>query len=130
MVTSFGKILRKLRIDHSERLLDMAKKLDISVSFLSAVEIGKKSVPVGLEEKIIELYALDQEVAEILRRESDACRKSFTIKTSDPLRGEAVGMFFRTLKDFSQEDLEAFKTLLEMISEAQRKENATVVDKC
>ncbi|WP_375657766.1 MULTISPECIES: helix-turn-helix domain-containing protein [unclassified Bartonella] len=130
MVTSFGKILRKLRIDHSERLLDMAKKLDISVSFLSAVEIGKKSVPVGLEEKIIELYALDQEVAEILRRESDACRKSFTIKTSDPLRGEAVGMFFRTLKDFSQEDLEAFKTLLEMISEAQRKENATVVEKC
>ncbi|WP_375655158.1 MULTISPECIES: helix-turn-helix domain-containing protein [unclassified Bartonella] len=130
MVTSFGKILRKLRIDHSERLLDMAKKLDISVAFLSSVEIGKKSVPVGLEEKIIELYALDQEVAEILRRESDACRKSFTIKTSDPLRGEAVGMFFRTLKDFSQEDLEAFKTLLEMISEAQRKENATVVDKC
>ncbi|WP_375631934.1 MULTISPECIES: helix-turn-helix domain-containing protein, partial [unclassified Bartonella] len=85
MVTSFGKILRKLRIDHSERLLDMAKKLDISVAFLSSVEIGKKSVPVGLEEKIIELYALDQEVAEILRRESDACRKSFTIKTSDPL---------------------------------------------
>ncbi|WP_375672912.1 helix-turn-helix domain-containing protein, partial [Bartonella sp. CL45QHWL] len=124
MVTSFGKILRKLRIDHSERLLDMAKKLDISVSFLSAVEIGKKSVPVGLEEKIIELYALDQEVAEILRRESDACRKSFTIKTSDPLRREAVGEFVRTLKDFSQEDLEAFKTLLEMISEAQRKENA------
>ncbi|WP_375663101.1 helix-turn-helix domain-containing protein [Bartonella sp. CL266QHHD] len=130
MVTSFGKILRKLRIDHSERLLDMAKKLDISVSFLSAVEIGKKSVPVGLEEKIIELYALDQEVAEILRRESDACRKSFTIKTSDPLRREAVGEFVRTLKDFSQEDLEAFKTLLEMISEAQRKENATVVEKC
>ncbi|WP_375643587.1 MULTISPECIES: helix-turn-helix domain-containing protein [unclassified Bartonella] len=130
MVTSFGKILRKLRIDHSERLLDMAKKLDISVSFLSSVEIGKKSVPVGLEEKIIELYALDQEVAEILRRASDSCRKSFTIKTSDPLRREAVGEFVRTLKDFSQEDLEAFKTLLEMISEAQRKENATVVDKC
>ncbi|WP_375685433.1 helix-turn-helix domain-containing protein [Bartonella sp. TT110JLCBS] len=130
MVTSFGKILRKLRIDHSERLLDMAKKLDISVAFLSSVEIGKKSVPVGLEEKIIELYALDQEVAEILRRESDACRKSFTIKTSDPLRRKTVGMFFRNLKDFSQEDLEAFKTLLEMISEAQRKENATVVDKC
>ncbi len=50
-----------LRIDHSERLLDMAKKLDISVGFLSSVEIGKKSVPVGLEEKIIELYGLSRE---------------------------------------------------------------------
>ncbi len=58
MLTSFGKILRKLRIDHSERLLDMAEKLDVSVSFLSSVEIGKKSVPVGMEEKIIKLYAL------------------------------------------------------------------------
>uniref|UniRef100_UPI001ABAA4C7 helix-turn-helix domain-containing protein n=1 Tax=Bartonella taylorii TaxID=33046 RepID=UPI001ABAA4C7 len=66
MVTSFGKNLRKLRVDHSERLLDMAKKLDISVGFLSSVEIGKKSVPVGLEEKIIELYGLDQEKALLL----------------------------------------------------------------
>ncbi len=37
MLTSFGKILRKLRIDRSERLLDIAKKLDISVAFLSFV---------------------------------------------------------------------------------------------
>ncbi len=69
-VTPFGKTLCKLRIDHSERLLDMAKKLDISVSFLSSVEIGKKSVPVGLEEKIIELYALDQEKTLLLRKEA------------------------------------------------------------
>ncbi len=50
--------------------IDMAKKLDISVSFLSSVEIGKKSVPVGLEEKIIELYDLDQEKALLLRKEA------------------------------------------------------------
>ncbi len=68
MVTPFGKILRKLRIDHSERLLDMAKKLDISVAFLSSVEIGKKSVPVRLEEKIIELYGLDKEKASLLKK--------------------------------------------------------------
>ncbi len=37
MLTSFGKILRKLSLDHSERLLDMAKKLDISVAFFSFV---------------------------------------------------------------------------------------------
>ncbi|MBB5072951.1 transcriptional regulator with XRE-family HTH domain [Bartonella callosciuri] len=61
MLTSFGKTLRRLRIDHSERLLDMGEKLDRSVPFLSSVEIGKKFLPVGMEEKIIELYALDQE---------------------------------------------------------------------
>ncbi|WP_375686195.1 helix-turn-helix domain-containing protein [Bartonella sp. AP65SXKL] len=116
MATPFGKTLRKLRIDHSERLLDMAKKLDISVAFLSSVEIGKRSVPVGLEEKIIELYTLDQEVAEILRRESDACRKSFTIKPSNPLSREIVGMFVRNLHNLSQQDLAEFKKLLEKVS--------------
>ncbi len=109
MLTPFGKILRKLRIDHSKRLLDMAKKLDISVGFLSSVEISKKSVPVGLEEKIIELYSLDQEVAEILKRESDSYCKSFTIKSSDTFRCEAVGMFARLINIISQEDLELLK---------------------
>ncbi|EJF96002.1 hypothetical protein ME9_00644 [Bartonella taylorii 8TBB] len=32
----------------------MAEKLDISVPFLSLVEIGKRPGPVGMEEKIIE----------------------------------------------------------------------------
>ncbi|UNF46201.1 helix-turn-helix domain-containing protein [Bartonella krasnovii] len=113
MVTSFGKILRKLRIDHSERLLDMAKKLDISVAFLSSVEIGKKSVPVGMEEKVIELYNLDQDMASLLRKEADACRKSFTIKSSDSFRSEIIGMFVRALENFSQQDLTKFKKLLE-----------------
>ncbi|USP02727.1 XRE family transcriptional regulator [Bartonella taylorii] len=115
MVTPFGKILRKLRVDHSERLLDMAKKLDISVAFLSSVEIGKKSVPVGLEEKIIELYALDQEKALLLRKAAYTCRKSFTIKTSDPLRREAVGEFVRNLENFSQQTVAELKDLLEKV---------------
>ncbi|WP_254493650.1 XRE family transcriptional regulator [Bartonella sp. B1099] len=111
MVTSFGKILRKLRVDHSERLLDMAKKLDVSV--LSSVEIGKKSVPVGMEVKIIELYDLDQKEALLLRKEAYACRRSFTIKPSDTCRCEIVGMFVRNLENFSQQDLTKFKKLLE-----------------
>ncbi|WP_019218667.1 helix-turn-helix transcriptional regulator [Bartonella florencae] len=117
MVTSFGKILRKLRVDHSERLLDMAKKLGISVAFLSSVEIGKKSVPVGMEDKITELYALDQETACLLRKKADSCRKIFTIKPSDSFSREIVGMFVRTLDNFSQQDLAKFKKLLEKVSE-------------
>ena len=50
MLTSIGKFLRKLRIDHGEILKDMADKLDVSVAFLSAVENGKK--------KICDLYQL------------------------------------------------------------------------
>ncbi len=68
--TPFGKTLRKLHIDYSECLSDIAEKLSISVPFLSSVEIGRKETcsPVGREEKIIEIYSLDQEAEELLRR--------------------------------------------------------------
>ncbi|WP_375661044.1 XRE family transcriptional regulator [Bartonella sp. CL71SXKL] len=121
MLTSFGKTLRKLRIDHAERLLDMAKKLDISVAFLSSVEIGKKSVPVGMEEKIIELYDLDQDMASRLRQEADACRKSFTIKSSNSSTGELVGMFARVIDNISPEDVEKMKKLMKQIKEKKGK---------
>ncbi|WP_208439589.1 helix-turn-helix domain-containing protein [Bartonella grahamii] len=118
MVTPFGKILRKLRIDHSERLLDMAKKLDISVAFLSSVEIGKKSVPVGLEEKIIELYGLDKAMASLLKKEAYSCRKSIIIKPSTPLQRETVVAFMRLLDGLHQEALADFKEILETLCEA------------
>ncbi len=53
-----------------------------------------------MEEKIIELYDLDQEAAELLRREAEACRISFTIRPSNPLSCEIVGMFARHFKCF------------------------------
>ncbi|WP_208441940.1 helix-turn-helix domain-containing protein [Bartonella raoultii] len=115
MLTSFGKILRKLRVDHSERLLDMAEKLDVSVSFLSSVEIGKRSVPVGMEEKIIELYGLDKATALQLRKQAYACRKSFTIKPSDSSKSEFVGMFVRNLDNFSPQGVARLKEFLEKV---------------
>ncbi|MGF7157784.1 hypothetical protein GGR09_001153 [Bartonella heixiaziensis] len=83
-----------------------------------------------MKEKIIELYDLDEETASLLRRESDASRTSFTIKTSDPLRRETVGEFVRLLNLFSQNDLEKFKQILEALHEAKRAKNATVVEEC
>ena len=42
MKGNLGKFLRKLRIDHDEYLKDMAQKLNISISYLSAIENGVK----------------------------------------------------------------------------------------
>lgn len=44
-LTEFGKFSRKLRIDNGELLKDMAIKLNVTVSYLSAVEIGKRNIP-------------------------------------------------------------------------------------
>ena len=58
MVTALGKYLRKLRIDKGEVLFDMARKLNVSPSFLSAVENGNKRMPPKWNEFLPSLYSL------------------------------------------------------------------------
>lgn len=59
MLTDFGKLCRKLRIDNDQVLYDMAEVLGVAPSFLSAVENGKKNVPNGWCETIRERYHLN-----------------------------------------------------------------------
>ena len=61
MLSEFGKFSRKLRIEKNELLINMAQKLKVTPSFLSAVEVGKKNVPDKWEQKIIEIYQLNDE---------------------------------------------------------------------
>lgn len=58
MLNLFGKFCRKLRIDNGELLKDMAGKLGVTSSYLSAVENGKRNVPQDWPEKIKVLYSL------------------------------------------------------------------------
>lgn len=58
MLTEFGKILRKLRVDHDERMIDMAKRINRSRGFLSAIERGTKPAPDGFDDIIINEYGL------------------------------------------------------------------------
>lgn len=58
MLTDFGKKCRMIRLDANENLGDMAERLGVKSSFLSAVENGKKNVPKGFCEKIKEKYEI------------------------------------------------------------------------
>jgi HTH-type transcriptional regulator, competence development regulator len=61
MLTPFGKFCRKLRIDNEELLKDMAGKLGVTSSYLSAVENGKRKVPRDWTENIISFYSLNDD---------------------------------------------------------------------
>lgn len=69
MTTNFGKFCRKLRIDRSELLYDMAAKLQVSSAFLSKVENGKKKPPTEWREVLIKNYGLNPRQI----RELDEC---------------------------------------------------------
>lgn len=76
MLSEFGKFCRKLRIERNELLLDMSQKLSVKPSFLSAVEMGKKSIPEQWEQKIIEMYNLnDSQILELHKAIEDSVRQ-------------------------------------------------------
>ena len=58
MLTSFGRFVRKLRIDTGCLLKDMADSLEVTSSYLSAVEMGKRKIPVDWADKIIAFFDL------------------------------------------------------------------------
>ncbi len=57
MTTQFGKELKKLRIDGGMTLMDMARTLEISAAFLSAIETGRKRIPDGMLARLMEKFA-------------------------------------------------------------------------
>ena len=61
MISKFGLCIRKFRLTIGESMRTMADKLGISATFLSAMEVGRKVVPIEYAKRIKELYDLDEE---------------------------------------------------------------------
>lgn len=107
MITEFGKALRKIRIDHQEILKDMAEKLQVSSAYLSAVETGKRRIPSGWAERISEIYTLNTNAMELLKKAEDDSRQDVTISLegASSQRKDAVLSFARALDGLSDEEL-------------------------
>lgn len=61
MISKFGITLRIFRARTGESLRTMSSKLDISPTFLSAMEVGRKLVPIEYAKKIQDVYHLSHE---------------------------------------------------------------------
>ncbi len=80
MPTPLGKELRKLRIDSGERIFDLAEALGVTSSFISALELGKKSVPAGFVDKVAQHYQMDDKSVRRLRKLADVSAKMVPIQ--------------------------------------------------
>lgn len=85
-LTPFGKAARKIRIDRSETLGDMADALGISAAFLSSVETGKRNIPENLVEKIVRYFDLKGADAQELRRLAADSRNTIKLKPTEKTR--------------------------------------------
>ena len=113
--TTFGEFVRILRIKHHEVMGDMAKVLNTSLPFMSAVENGKKNVPTEWVEKIVEHYNLSEtERKEML----DAIEES---KTQYKVIAGNAGIYQRKAalkfaRSFDEMDDDTAMKILELLS--------------
>ena len=59
-ISEYGEVLKHLRINKHEMLKNMAGKLGLNSSYLSAIESGNRDIPPDLTDKICTEYGLDE----------------------------------------------------------------------
>ena len=92
----------------------MASNLDVSSSFLSAVENGKKKMPDSWYEMIINLYNLDKEKQDELMAAIEESQKSVEINHKDLSREKkrSAFSFARELENLNKEKVDKMKIFL------------------
>lgn len=113
MLTSLGKFLRKLRIDNGEILKDMADKLGVTASFLSAVENGKKRMPSEWNKDICRLYSLNEDKqAEFTTAIAESEQKiELDFFGAAGENRELAVSFARKFSDLNKEQIESLKNI-------------------
>lgn len=114
MTTKFGKQLRIIRIESDENIYEMAKRLDISTSYLSAIETGDRAIPNDLVEKINKAYDLTPEQIDALQGAEAESATKINVDLSH-VSAEQKKLIFalsRKLNDLSdQECLEIYERI-------------------
>lgn len=83
IINRVGKFLRVIRISHNESARDMAEKLQISPSYLSAIENGKRSLPENFEELVINCYDLTSDELQEFRDAVNEVQGYLKVNTGD-----------------------------------------------
>lgn len=106
-VNEYGRFLRVLRIKNDEVLLDMARKLGITSSYLSAIENGKREIPEWMSERIVSLYKLDDGEIETLKKaeEHSITQIKIDLQTVNSEKQELAFAFARKLENMDNETI-------------------------
>ena len=115
MLTPFGKEIRKKRIDQEMTLARFAELLDVSPTFVTAVETGKKPIPDELIDKAALHLNLSMFEVQFLRRLAEQSKPTYKISvpsgTSSDGR-EVVALFAKKFSDLTSSQVKQIKSIL------------------
>ena len=112
--TSFGDYLKCLRAKYHEVMGDSAKLFGVSLPFMSAVENGKKKVPAGWYEILVEHYHLNSDEQKKLREaiEQSCMQIKINLNKSHSYQREMAIQFQRSFDNIDEEAAEKIMNIL------------------
>lgn len=111
--TELRKFNIKLRNKNGESLRDMATKLGVTASYLSAVEHGKKRVTEKLAEDICRIYSLSQEQREEFKASIIKSSDTLNLNNLADIQRQLIYLFYLKLDYLSNEDIDIIKKILD-----------------
>ena len=114
MISKFGQCMREIREKHNESLRQMAIKLGKSAAFLSAMEVGRKTIPLEYVELISNLYDLSYDEKNKLEDSINITnsRVSLELNEMSEAQKDISIMFARKIKNADNNLLERLKEAL------------------
>lgn len=109
-LTEFGKAIRTARIETDSTLSQMAQAIGATPAFLSAIETGRKKVPVAWIEKIDVFFKRKGKTINNLRELADVANGDVCVTGLSAAQQMLVAGFARTNLDANQ--LKKFEQLL------------------
>lgn len=113
MLSKFGQLVRKLRIDRQMKLGEMAVGLGVSSAYLSALENNKKKLTNDFVERVVEFFDVSDKAADEIRDAAALSKEEFVLKPKkdSEINLEAVAMFARSIESSSLSEEKAKKIL-------------------
>ncbi|MDR2733517.1 MAG: helix-turn-helix domain-containing protein [Spirochaetota bacterium] len=114
MLTAFGIALRKIRLDRGEILKTMADTLEISSSYLSAIETGTRNIPDDFINRLSALYHLDADKVQELKNAQLESQKEVVVGLEGATlkKRDTALIFARSFSDIDEQTAEKIKRLL------------------
>lgn len=110
-LTEFGKTIRKARLDAETSLLEMASALDVTSSYLSGLETGRKNITNEWTLKIKNYFITKGIFIDNLEQLADVSNKTVSLEGLTPTHQMLMAGFARTTPDDTT--IDKLKALLE-----------------
>ena len=114
MLSNYGKVLRKIRIDKGLTMAQMAKAVGITSAYLSTIERGNRKIPKNLTQNVINHYKLSKEQVAELQKAEYLSMDSVEIELSDVGldKKTLVLSLAKNLKNMTYEQVEMIKNVM------------------